>query len=225
MRGGPNPYHYPDIAAAGDLATALRSRLAGYGTRSVSWSGAEVHAGDRFASVVMAEHERAFLVQMWMRGVQMARGETPDLDDVAGAVRLFLAGAPVRRLASAWPFTRFDGFAEAYEQSEHAAINYRWRQYLDISSTTSLSLLDLHAFLLVASGEPRLRALFPFVSHLDLGFRRSVSGSPDDALAWIRPHGDGRYLVTTDRRRLDTRVDTSPIDPEIGVALVVAVAR
>ncbi|MEV6638043.1 DUF6193 family natural product biosynthesis protein [Actinoplanes sp. NPDC051470] len=237
MADAPDPYLYPEVAAAGDLATLLQTEfdaahapLRAQRPASPGWArvSAETHAADRSASVVMAMHERAFLLQFWMRGVQMAQGSATGIADAAAATWMFLSGAPVRRLASVWPFVTFSGFAEAFERGESAAIAYRWQEYLDISSTRSLHLLDLHAFLTAAAAEPRLRALFPFTSHIDLGFRRSIGDPRDSALAWVRPHGEGRYLVTgPDRDRLGKpgpirRPDLGPVSGALGPADPVA---
>lgn len=229
MPGGPDPYLYPDVAAAGDLVTLLQTRFDATGTplrthrpSTPGWAhtGADVRTGDRHASVRLALTERVFLLDLWMRGVLMAQGQTTDPDELAGAIALFLSGAAIRQVGAARPFVRFGGFAEAFERGESEAIDHRWRQYLDISSTRAPHLLDLHAFLVAASAAPRLRALFPFTSHLDLGLRHSVTGG--EALAWIRPSGDGEYLVATNRRHLDKPTTIAPGDPEHSVTLTLA---
>jgi hypothetical protein len=40
----------------------------------------------------MAKDVRCFLVQLWMRGVHMAKGGTADLGDIAAAILKFLPG-------------------------------------------------------------------------------------------------------------------------------------
>jgi uncharacterized protein DUF6193 len=229
---------YPDVAAAGDLRALLQRAFDATGTPvrvrhepTPGWAGVE--AGDRSASVSTATSSRAFLIRMWMRGVQMAHGSTGTPDRAAAAIGLFLSGVPVRHVAATWPFITFTGFAEAFERGEQHAIAYRWQEYLDVSSTRSLALLNLHAFLLAAATEPRLRALFPFTSHADLGFRRRVSDPAELSVAWVRPHGEGRYLVTgphRDRLGRPGPIRTpdlgpvpgalGPADPQASVALV-----
>ncbi|MFG1603635.1 DUF6193 family natural product biosynthesis protein [Actinoplanes sp. NPDC049265] len=196
---------YPDVAAAGDLRVLLQRAFDGAGIPlrvgpEQTPGRVSVEAGDRSATVSTATSSRAFLIQLWTRTVQMAYGSIDTPDRAAAAIGMFLSGVPLRRLTSAWPFLTFTGFAEAFERGEPYAIAFRWQEYLDISSTRSLPLLNLHAFLLAASTEPRLRALFPFTSHADLGFRRQVSDPASRSLAWVRPHGEGRYLVTGPHR-------------------------
>ena len=229
MPDGPDPYLYPDVASAGDLAWFLQPRLTAAGSLlraqpppapGYARTGAEVRAGDRHASVRLGLHERVFLLDLWMRGVLMAQGQTTDPDAVAGAIALFLAGAKIRQVGAARPFIRFGSFAEAFERGEPAAIAHRWRQYLDLSSTRAPYLLNLYAFLVAASDSPRLRALFPFTSHVDLGLRESVVGG--GALAWVRPSGDGLYLVATNRRDLDKPTALAPADAPRSVGLVLA---
>ncbi|MFI5843709.1 DUF6193 family natural product biosynthesis protein [Catenuloplanes sp. NPDC051500] len=205
---------YPDISAFGDLRTALQTTFDDAGQSwhvqlpaSPGWAhtGAELHAVDRSVIVLMARDERALLIMCSMRHVQIARGNTTELRAAADAVSLFLAGAPLRQFGKACPFIRFSSFAEAYEHSEADAIEHRWRQYLDTASPHPRRVNELHDFLAAAAHVPQLRALFPFTSHLDLGFRRSVTHRHGPALAWVRPFGNGTYLVAgTDRRQLYT---------------------
>lgn len=209
---GPDLVHYPDVAAAGDLRAALQNTFetAGVPLRALhvsspGWrrAGAEVRAGDRHVDVVLALNERVFTLQFWMRGVLMARGSTHDLTDAAGAIAMFLSGTGVRQFGASWPFASVSGFAEAFERGEPDAIDYRWGQYLD--GPPARHMLGLRDFLAAAAGEPRLRALFPFTSHQDLGFRRAVRETQSRALAWVRPFGDGQYLIAdADRRQLYT---------------------
>lgn len=90
--------------------------------------------------------------------------------------------------------------AAAFERDE---VELRWQQYLEPPPARAQYMRNLFAFLVAASEEPRLRALFPHTSHQDLGFRRSVCGTANQALAWVRPFGEDRYLIAgPDRRQL-----------------------
>lgn len=99
---------------------------------------------------------------------------------------MFLGGARLRHLGAAWPFVSFSPFAEAFERGEAEAITMRWQQLLDPPPVRARHLHNLHPFLVAVSGEPRLRALCPFTSHTDLGFRQSVPDMQSRALAWVR---------------------------------------
>jgi len=91
----------------------------------------------------------------------------------------------------------------SFEHSESAAIDHRWRQYLQSPPARAQYIADLHVVLTTAAREPRLRALFPSTSHQDLGMRRAVTHGHSRALSWVRPRGTGRYLVAgPDRRQL-----------------------
>lgn len=242
-----DPVHSPDVVAAGDLRTALQGAFDAAGlplcalhVSSPGWLrvAAEVRADDRHANVLMATHERLFLLDCWMRGIQMATGKTNDLHAAAAAISSFLSGVGIRQFAAAWPFVKSSAFAEAFERGEADAIAYRWRQYLEIPPARAPYMLKLHEFLTAAACEPQLRALFPFTSHQDLGLRRSVTGTNSRALAWVRPFGSGRYLVAgADRRQLyspgPVRTDlwgnepvpgaVGPADAKHSVALVLSV--
>jgi hypothetical protein len=112
--------YYPDIAAVGDLHAALQNTFEASGVplqalhmASPGWIriGAEVRTGDRHANVLLAVDDRSFFLQCWMRGLQMASGNTNDLDDTAAAIVTFLSGVGVRQLSAAWPFVRFSDSA------------------------------------------------------------------------------------------------------------------
>jgi hypothetical protein len=198
---GPDLEQYPDVAAAGDLRTALQAAFDAVGVQHVAspgWLrvGAKVSTGDRHANLLAAMNERLFLFDCWMRGVRMATGSSVDLNEIAAAIATFLSGARVRQLVTAWPFVETWEFAEAFERGEPDAIAVRWQQYLEIPPPRARHMVDLHEFLTAAAREPELRALLPFTSHENLGFRRSVGEPRSPALAWVRPVGDGRYLVT-----------------------------
>lgn len=72
-----------DVAAAGDLRTALQAAFDAAGVplrakhaASPGWLrvGAVVSAEDRHANVLVATDERLFSLDCWMRGVRMAAG-------------------------------------------------------------------------------------------------------------------------------------------------------
>jgi hypothetical protein len=205
--------HYPDVTAAGSLRAALQHQLdlAGSALRAQhasapGWrfTAAVVHLGDRHANAHLISGDRTFLVDFWTPGLRLAHGRTADLAEAAAAMAMFVTGAGLRHLGEAWPFVTYGELAEAYERSEADAIAVRWRQLLDPPARAG-HLQDLRDVLAAAAEEPRLRALYPFTSHLDLGFRRSVPDASSRALAWVRPFTGGRYLVAgPDRRQLYT---------------------
>lgn len=226
---------YPDVAAAGDLRKALQDTFDSVGIpmtaqhmEAPGWvlTHAVVHAADRQVHVHMTSGGRAFALDLGVPGFQMAHGRTADLREVAAAIATFLNGATLRQLGAAWPFVTFSPFAAAFERGEPDAIAYRWQQLLDPTTARTRQLPDLRDFLVAAIGEPRLHALYPFTSHYDLGFRRSVLHTQSQALAWVRPLGEGRYLIAgQDRRQLHTTGpipktiwDTDPIPGALGPA-------
>jgi hypothetical protein len=225
---------YPDVTAAGDLRTALQHtfdilglRLEARHVSSPGWvfTAAFARAGDRDANVHLTAGQRMFAVDLWSPGFRMAHGSAPDLAHVAAAAGMFLDGAGLRQLRSAWPFVKHGELAEALERGEPEAIACRWRRML-----TGPPLRDrrgeLHDFLVAAADEPRLRMLYPFTSHFDLGFRGSVRDGQSPALAWVRPFGDSRYLIAgPDRRQLympgpvrRTLWDREPVPGALGPA-------
>jgi hypothetical protein len=166
----PDYSRYPEVAAAGDLRTALQETFDTAGmpltaqyVESPGWvaTHAVVRAADRQVYVHMRSGDRAFAVDLGIPGFQMAHGLTADLRNAAGAISTFLNGATLRQLGAAWPFVTFSPFAEAFERGEADAIAYRWQQLLDPASVRARQRRDLHDFLVAASGEPRLCASTP----------------------------------------------------------------
>jgi hypothetical protein len=207
-------YRYPDVSAAGDLRSALQDTFDSSGillhaehVESPGWvtTHAVVRADDREVYIHMLSGDRAFGLDFWTPGFRMADGLTASLREAASAISMFLAGSRLRDLSATWPYVRFGPIAEAFESNEAEAITVRWRQLLAPPPARARHLHNLHAFLVAASDEPRLRALYPFTSHLDLGFRQSVPHMQSQALAWVRPFGEDRYLIAgPDRRQLYT---------------------
>ncbi|BEL08236.1 hypothetical protein Q0Z83_064270 [Actinoplanes sichuanensis] len=207
-----NPY-YPDVVAAGSFRAALQNAFDQLGLRlkaehvsSPGWvhTHAVVSDGDRHAYVHLMSGERAFVVDFWMSGMRMAEGSAPDLAPIAAAVDVYLGGADLRQLHAAWPFVKYHGLAEAFERGQPEAIEFTWRRMLTDPPRHDRR-DELRDFLVAAAEEPRLRALHPSTSHFDLGLRRFVRAPQNPALAWVRPFGDGRYLIAgPDRRRLYT---------------------
>jgi len=85
---------YPDVAAFGSLAAALRATAERDGldldevapAQAPGWInvGARVARADRIASVVMASEVRAFSSELWSKGVCLSGGATGDLEMTAG---------------------------------------------------------------------------------------------------------------------------------------------
>ncbi|MEV0896001.1 DUF6193 family natural product biosynthesis protein [Actinoplanes sp. NPDC049802] len=227
MSAAPDPLHYPDIVAAGDLRTAVQDLFDRTGASlraevpsSPGWIrvGARIAHGDRHVNVLLAIDDRVFLLDFWMRGVRIARGRTADLEEVAAAAATFLSGVTVAELGAAHAFVTYGGFAEAFERGEAEAIEFRWGRFLDEGTPPHRQKLD--RFVRAAAEEPRLRALYPFTSHWDFGLRPGVADLQSRALVWVRPVGD-RYVVAG-RNRRDLDHPGEPVAAREAVALVLA---
>nr|CTQ89095.1 hypothetical protein [Kibdelosporangium sp. MJ126-NF4] len=195
---------YPDIAEATSLQIALQREFNHLGHQLTAlpardapgWRfvGARVEDAHRHTSVVMGILERVFTMEFWAARVHMASGNTADLRAVAGAIRIWQSGSPVRTLNSEWPFVHFSPLAEAHERGE--AAEFTWQQYLD-NPKNAPQLLRLNSFIATAIREPRLRALFPFTSMDTLGFSQTPGYPHSGGCPWVTPLDDGRYLITT----------------------------
>ncbi|HEX6352358.1 DUF6193 family natural product biosynthesis protein [Actinophytocola sp.] len=152
--------------------------------------------GDRGVDIVMGIEKRVFIMQFWAQDVMLTKGSTAEMRAVAGAAHVWLTGATVRQLNATWPFVKCSDWAEAVERGE--ATEFRWRRYL--TDPLPPHMVELGPFIVAAAREPRLRALYPFTSHLTLRFRPTIQ--PVDAFdLCVIPLGDGIYRVVVPARR------------------------
>ncbi|MGW7099673.1 DUF6193 family natural product biosynthesis protein [Streptomyces sp. NPDC054838] len=130
---------------------------------------------------------RVFLGRIWGRGVQLASGKTEDLDAMVRAVSLWSSGARLGELASAFPFMELAELAEAYEEGRE--VEAAWDR-LEGSADPRIAALAHEARLV-----PRLAALFPYLTHSDLGFSRTTGYPFTRDAPGIRPAGESGYTV------------------------------
>ncbi|MEV5611180.1 DUF6193 family natural product biosynthesis protein [Streptomyces sp. NPDC052225] len=175
----PDPALYPEVAAAGgNLAAALRAAAADahldLGTVSApdsptdSWRHivASVDAARGSFVVTLGREERVFGLRAWWTGVGDAMsGHTTDLRTVVRIAHAWQAGVPIADLCATWPLLTTDGLTLAHERGE--AVAYKWQLVRDLPDR----LID-HDIVEAAYANPRLRALFPLVSHGSLQFSR-----------------------------------------------------
>ncbi|WP_143659785.1 DUF6193 family natural product biosynthesis protein [Streptomyces pharetrae] len=195
-----NPDLYPDLAAAGTLATALERVAAelavdvnvvsdGWGT-SVSAVSPPPVPFRRPLSVVIGAKERAFLLWGRSRGVELISGSTTDLRDVVLAAVAWGEGRSLSELHDLFPFLSSDERARAHERGPAAVVDLQWR-LLREQAAGEPGFPEFGLLVEAAYAEPRLRRLSAFSSHWTLGFSASTGHSSKAEVA-IVPACNGR---------------------------------
>ncbi|MFE2541026.1 DUF6193 family natural product biosynthesis protein [Actinacidiphila glaucinigra] len=226
---GPDPaVLYPDVAACGSLAAALRAAADG------CLDAVPVRSSDLVHAVVpsaVPHHEPLVIrARSWerrwsIRGTEpfqnlpLIDGTTNDLAGIARAARAWHDGALLDDIRWAAPFVPLTGRLEVPDRDparltesewqslrlEAAELEYEWQQ-------TYQGLIE------AAYAEPALRALYPFTSHWALRF--STTTRPD--LTVVGPclgaKGDGSYKVGRSMAQEDVGVFTTAAE---AVALAV----
>src|SRR5258705_9227114 len=108
------PELYPDLIEQGGLANALQAALRMIDS-SLSVSEldksipfivyAHVESGHRFSQIYIGAKTRMFSFDFWNRGVQLARGTTPEILDMARSIdKWIVSGCSTAELASSFRF-------------------------------------------------------------------------------------------------------------------------
>lgn len=192
------PELYPDLIEQGGLAKALQAAM-----RKVSSAlsveefdlpapvFARVEAGERFSQVYIAAKLRIFVFDFWNRGVCLAHGITPEIQDTAKAIDKWVASrCSTGELARAFRFVEVSPAAAVYERGEE--VDMQWRQYL---ASTGAGFPGLMAFIVAAAAEPRLRQLFPFTSMNRFVFSRCTGYPFTRDTPYVVPLGGNKYEV------------------------------
>jgi hypothetical protein len=181
---------YPEVAALGSLAAALRASAADLGL-SLGEVTADEKQPLRYALVgdsgplrdslgVSAGHtERIWSIGAWGQGIEMVRGRTRELSEVAKAAHAWLAGAALRDIQRAAPFVELGPLAEAAEQGPAQVVTAQWETLRRDADEAGRP--EHRALIEAAHAEPKLRQLYPFTSHWSLRFSTTtgIPFSPD----------------------------------------------
>ncbi|MFD7677686.1 DUF6193 family natural product biosynthesis protein [Streptomyces sp. NPDC060187] len=199
-----NSEFYPDVVAAGGLAAALEQSAAGLGEPPLFVPGRKDIPGSvgiatttpaRLPLVVFQRTEnRAFQVLGRAGGVEIVSGVTRNLEDVVEAGAAWSTGVTVARMRETLRFLEFDPIAEAHERGPAAAVAAQW-DLLREKAVGTPRFSEFGSLIEAAHAEPRLRQLFPFISHWTIAFS-SCTGRPYREEIAISPqYGGGPYIV------------------------------
>ncbi|WP_030328852.1 DUF6193 family natural product biosynthesis protein [Streptomyces sp. NRRL B-1381] len=199
---------YPDVAACGSLATALRAEADG------CLGAVPVRSPDfaplRHAAVASTlPHREPLAINAWshergwsIRGEEpfqsmaLIDGRTDDLAEVARAARAWHDGAPLDDIRQAAPFVHLTGRFEVPDndparltesewqgkRQEAAELEYAWRE-------------TYHELVEAAHAEPALRVLYPFTSHWALRFSTTTRPILTVVGPCLSANSDGTYGV------------------------------
>jgi hypothetical protein len=218
---------YPDLAAAGGLQAALEKAAADLaldagellgGTGDMTEASGAAAGRRQPLTVQLGSAERRFTVRGWSRGVELVRGETADLAEVARAAAAWRSGASLRELRGLCPFLDIGELAEAHERGPAEAVTVKWRQLRE-ALREPVPFPQVRDLVDVAFAEPRLRQLFPFTSNWSLHFTTCTGFPYTWVVPFVDPLKDGRFRVCGPSRGT---VIGEAASAEDAVALVVA---
>lgn len=195
---------YPELSRAEGLPGAINAALARHAAR-VRATGiddvpggfpayARVAEGDRSSQVYVAAHRRLFSFDFWARGVMLANGASPDLDDTAKAIMTWVSTPDMTsdRLAREFAFVRCTDVAEAFEAGK--GTEFVWNRYLSWEQEEFPGQVELFR---AAAAHPSLRQLFPFTSMNRLCFSRCTGFPYTNDCPVISPTRDGFFEAET----------------------------
>lgn len=191
---------YPDVAAVGGLAAALRSAAVGLSVvESDPLFGVRVPAtvAHRESLEVSASRvERRWFVRGGERaqGLTLVEGDTLDLAGVAGVARAWQVGVALEELAVVAPFVRLTGRFEVPDGDPAGLVASEWR-YLRREAVEA-GWPEYRALIEAAFAEVRLRELYPFTSHWTLRFStRTRPCLSDDVWVCVRALDGEGFVV------------------------------
>ncbi|MEU9098345.1 DUF6193 family natural product biosynthesis protein [Streptomyces sp. NPDC048361] len=207
---------YPDVAACGTLAEALR--VAGAGCLDAVPAESPGSGSLLQASVASTlPHREPLRISAWqherrwsVRGEEpyqvacLIDGETDDLAQVAAAARAWYDGDSLADIRRAAPFVHLTGHFEVPDLDPVRLVESEWRHLLQEAREPEHPWQEQYQALIEAAyAEPALRALYPFTSHWALRFSittrpRLTLGSPCLSADSDGMYGVGRGFVTPD---------------------------
>lgn len=213
---------YPDIAACGGLAAALRTEAEGC-LRAVPVTSPDSSPLLHASVASTLPHREPLQISAWsherrwsIRGteafqsVPLVDGTTDDLAEVARAARAWHDGAAPDDIRRAAPFVHLAGRFEVPDRDPARLTESEWQRMRQEARDLEYSWQETHQALIEAAhAEPALRALYPFTSHWALRFstttrpRLTVVG-PCLAANSDGTYGVGRGFITEDLGRFAT---------------------
>jgi hypothetical protein len=181
---------HPDVAAYGSLASALLAKAAelaleiGEVTEEAGRDrlyNARVASKTPFRDELSMTTVRAgnvmglWLIGGWSQGIELITGITDDLGEVVRAARLWGDGTSVRDIERQVPFVRLPRLALAAEEGPERIVTEQWRHIHE--QAQKMDWPERKLLIEAAYKEPKLRQLYPYISHYSLRFS-TTTGQP-----------------------------------------------
>ncbi|MFF8712133.1 DUF6193 family natural product biosynthesis protein [Streptomyces sp. NPDC015184] len=198
---------YPDVAACGSLAAALRAASC-LGAVPVTSPDSEPLLHATVASTL--PHREPLRISAWtherrwsirgeepFQGMALIDGRTEALAEIAAAARAWHDGAPLDDIRRAAPFVHLTGRFEVPDHDPARLTESEWRSMRQEADELERGAWQEGYRTLVeaAYAEPALRALYPFTSHWVLRFSTTTRPSLTIAGPCLTANGDGTYGV------------------------------
>lgn len=196
---------YPDVAAHGSLAAALRSEAAAQGMSlplAVTSSDPLRHATitsvvrHRHSSYVAAwHHERNWTFWGSSNNRLMICGSTKDIRELPQVIRGWAEGAGLDEIRRTATFDLLTGRFEVPDNNPADVIASEWQWLLKDADRADWP--QYQALIESAHAEPKLRRLYPYTSHWALGFteKPDVPYSTPSFVSIGSPWGTGDYTL------------------------------
>ncbi|MFE7460354.1 DUF6193 family natural product biosynthesis protein [Streptomyces sp. NPDC057554] len=199
---------YPDIAACGDLAAALRAEGDGC-LDAVPLMPSDSAPLSHVAVESTLPHRKLLVISAWsyergwsirgeeaFQGMALVDGRTDDLAQIAGAARAWHDGVPLDGIRQVAPFAHLTGRFEVPDNDPARLTESEWQHLRKEAAELDTDWQETHHNLIEAAyAAPALRALYPFTSHWALRFSTSIR----PALTLVGPilsvGSDGTYGV------------------------------
>ncbi|WP_030761882.1 MULTISPECIES: DUF6193 family natural product biosynthesis protein [unclassified Streptomyces] len=201
---------YPDVAACGGLAAALRAAADG---RLDPVLAASPDSGSLMDADVTSTlpHREPLRISAWthqrrwsIRGEEpfqrscLVDGETDDLAQAARAARAWHDGDSLDDIRRTAPFVHLTGRFEVPDLDPVRLVEAEWQGLLQEARELEYSWQPQHQALVEAAyAEPALRALYPFTSHWALRFSSTTRPSLTLGSPCLSAGSDGTYGVGT----------------------------
>ncbi|MFI0716365.1 DUF6193 family natural product biosynthesis protein [Streptomyces inhibens] len=199
---------YPDVAACGSLATALRAEAEScLGAVPVTSPGTAPLLHATVASTL--PHREPLQISAWLherrwsiRGTEpfqsmpLIDGRTDDLAEVARAARAWHDGAAMKDIRRAAPFVHLTGRFEVPDLEPTRLTESEWQSIRQEARELEYAWQETYQALIEAAhAEPALRALYPFTSHWALRFSTTTRPRLTVVGPCLMANGDGTYGV------------------------------
>lgn len=195
---------YPEIDEAGGLNSLLNDTFRQIGSLRttriddnigyVDFYHADVVSDTKLSQIMVASHEKLYLVDYWRDGVCLASGGAKNIISIAESVDFWMSNnVPTTTLAEKYPFIKPREKASAFDAG--IEVEYTWNEILHNKSNA-----ELHDFVVLAINDEVLGKLFPFISVSALCFSRCTGYVYDtDGLPIVIPKRFSHFANANDQ--------------------------